>query len=46
MDSIMSNRTWVLVDLLLGSKTIQCKRVFRRKDRADGSIRTYKRIVS
>ena len=46
MDSIMSNGTWVLVDLLIGSKAIQSKRAFRSKDRADGSIRTYKEIVS
>jgi hypothetical protein len=31
MDSILSNNTWVLVDLPPGSNTIGCKWVFRRK---------------
>ena len=31
MDSILSNNTWVLVDLPTGSKPIGCKWVFRRK---------------
>jgi hypothetical protein len=32
MDSMLSNNTWVLVvDLPLGSNTIGCKWVFRRK---------------
>ena len=42
MDSIMSNNTWVLVDLPLGSKAIGCKWVFRRKHRTDGSIQAFK----
>ena len=28
MDSIMSNHTWEIVDLLQGSKKIECKWVF------------------
>ena len=31
MDSMLSNNTWVLVDLSPGSNTIGCKWVFRRK---------------
>ena len=31
MDSMLSNNTWVLVDLSLGSNTIDCKWIFRRK---------------
>jgi hypothetical protein len=31
MDSMLSNNTWVLVDLPPGSNTIGCKWVFRRK---------------
>uniref|UniRef100_A0A2N9EFL2 Uncharacterized protein n=1 Tax=Fagus sylvatica TaxID=28930 RepID=A0A2N9EFL2_FAGSY len=42
MDSILSNNTWVLVDLPPGSNTIGCKWVFRRKYRTDGSIQTFK----
>ena len=42
MDSILSNNTWVLVDLPLGSNTIGCKWVFRRKYRTDGSIQPSK----
>ena len=30
MDLILSNNTWVLVDLPVGSKPIGCKWVFRR----------------
>ena len=35
MDSIMSNQTWILVDLPKGSKLIGCKLVFRRKYNID-----------
>uniref|UniRef100_A0A2N9EYR8 Reverse transcriptase domain-containing protein n=1 Tax=Fagus sylvatica TaxID=28930 RepID=A0A2N9EYR8_FAGSY len=42
MDSILSNNTWVLVDLPSGSNTIGCKWVFRRKYRIDGSVQTFK----
>ena len=42
MDSILSNNTWVLVDLSPGSNTIGCKWVFRRKYRTDETIQTFK----
>ncbi|KAH9681085.1 hypothetical protein KPL71_026816 [Citrus sinensis] len=47
MDSIMSNQTWVLVDLPPGSKPISSKWVFRRKYNSDGSLQTFKaRLVA
>uniref|UniRef100_A0A2N9HIK6 Uncharacterized protein n=1 Tax=Fagus sylvatica TaxID=28930 RepID=A0A2N9HIK6_FAGSY len=47
MDSILSNNTWVLVDLPPSSNTIGCKWVFRRKYRTDGTIQTFKaRLVA
>ncbi|XP_019240065.1 PREDICTED: uncharacterized protein LOC109220059 [Nicotiana attenuata] len=47
MDSIISNNTWVLVDLPLGSKAIGCKWVFRRKYNTDGFVQTFKaRLVA
>ncbi|XP_072066951.1 uncharacterized protein [Arachis hypogaea] len=47
MDSILSNNTWVLVDLPPGSKPIGCKWVFRRKYNTDGSLQTFKaRLVA
>ena len=47
MDSLISNNTWILVDLLQGSKPIGCKWVFRRKYNTDGSIQTFKaRLVA
>jgi hypothetical protein len=47
MDSILSNNTWVLVDLPPGSKPIGCKWVFRRKYTTDGSIQAFKaRLVA
>jgi hypothetical protein len=42
MDSILSNKTWILVDLPHGSKPIGCKWVFRRKYNTDGSLQTFK----
>ena len=42
IDSIFSNNTWVLVNLLTGSKLIGCKWVFRRKGNNNGSIQTFK----
>ena len=42
MDSILSNNTWVLVDLPIGSKPICCKWVFRRKYNTNGSIQIFK----
>ena len=47
MDSILSNNTWILVDLPTSSKPIGCKWVFRRKYNANGSIQTFKaRLVA
>jgi hypothetical protein len=47
IDSILSNNTWILVNLPLGSKPIGCKWVFRRKYNSDGSIQTFKvRLVA
>jgi hypothetical protein len=47
MDSILSNNTWVLVDLPPDSNTIGYKWVFRRKYRTDGTIQTFKaRLVA
>ena len=47
MDSVLSNNTWVLVDLSPGSNTIGCKWVFTRKYRTDGTIQTFKvRLVA
>ncbi|GLT95567.1 hypothetical protein SLE2022_132430 [Rubroshorea leprosula] len=45
MDSIMSNNTWILVDLSYGSKPIGCKWVFRRKYNTDGTIQTFKAML-
>ena len=42
MDSILSNNTWILVDLPTSSKPIACKWVFRRKYNTNGSIQTFK----
>ncbi|XP_071920799.1 uncharacterized protein [Coffea arabica] len=47
MDSLLSNNTWILVDLPPGSKPIGCKWVFRRKYATDGSVQTFKaRLVA
>jgi hypothetical protein len=47
MDSILSNNTWVLVDLPPGSNITGCKWVFRRKYRTDETIQTFKvRLVA
>ena len=47
MNSILSNNTWVLVDLPIGSKPIGCKWVFRRKYNTNGSIQIFKaRLVA
>ncbi|GJY14156.1 retrovirus-related pol polyprotein from transposon TNT 1-94 [Tanacetum coccineum] len=42
MDSLVSNNTWELSDLPLGSKAIGCRWVFRIKYHTDGSIQTFK----
>ena len=47
MDSLLSNGTWVFVDLPPSCKPIGCKWVFRRKYNTDGSLQTFKaRLVA
>ena len=47
MESLISNKTWKLVDLPRGCKTIGCKWVLRKKLKLDGSIDKYKaRLVA
>ncbi|KAL0307577.1 UNVERIFIED_CONTAM: hypothetical protein Sangu_3022100 [Sesamum angustifolium] len=47
MDSIVSNGTWVLVDLPLGCTTIGCKWIFKKKLKPDGSADMFKaRLVA
>ena len=47
MESLISNRTWKLVDLPSGYKTIGCKWVLRKKLKPDGSIDKFKaRLVA
>ena len=47
MESLISNKTWKLVDLQPGCKTIGCKWVLRKKLKPDGSIDKYKaRLVA
>lgn len=47
MDSILSNKTWILVDLPSVSKPIVCKWVFRRKYNTNGTIQSFKaRLVA
>ena len=47
MESLLSNKTWKLVDLPIGCKTIGCKWVLRRKLKLDGTIDKYKvRLVA
>ncbi|KAK4390232.1 Retrovirus-related Pol polyprotein from transposon TNT 1-94 [Sesamum angolense] len=42
LDSIMTNHTWDLVDLLIGSKPIKCKWIFKKKIKPNGSIDKFK----
>ncbi|KAL2253074.1 UNVERIFIED_CONTAM: Retrovirus-related Pol polyprotein from transposon TNT 1-94 [Sesamum indicum] len=42
MDSIVSNGTWMLVDLPPGCNTIGCKWIFKRKLKPDGTIDKFK----
>ena len=42
MDSLLSNNTWILVDLPPGSKPIGCKWVFRIKYNTNNSIQRFK----
>ena len=47
MDSVMSNGTWKIVDRPYGCKPIECKWVFKKKLRPDGTIERYKaRLVA
>ena len=47
MESLISNRTWKLVDLPPGCKTIGCKWVLRKKLKPNGSIDKFKaRLVA
>ncbi|KAL0327941.1 UNVERIFIED_CONTAM: Retrovirus-related Pol polyprotein from transposon TNT 1-94 [Sesamum calycinum] len=47
MDSIVSNGTWVLVDLPPGCTTIGCKWIFKKKLKPNGSIDKFKaRLVA
>ena len=47
MESLIFNRTWKLVDLPPGCKTIGCKWVLRKKLKLDGSIDKFKaRLVA
>ncbi|KAL0404590.1 UNVERIFIED_CONTAM: Retrovirus-related Pol polyprotein from transposon TNT 1-94 [Sesamum radiatum] len=42
MDSIMENNTWVLVDLPPGCKPLDCKWIFKKKMKVDGTIEKLK----
>ena len=42
VESILSNHTWKLVNLLFGNKPLQCKWIFKRKMKANGAIDKYK----
>ena len=47
IDSIMSNRTWEVVERPYGCKPVGCKWVFKKKLRPDGTIEKYKaRLVA
>ena len=47
INSILNNKTWILVDLPLIAKPIGCKQIFKRKYNADGTIDKYKaRLVA
>jgi hypothetical protein len=47
MEALMKNKTWNLVPLPRGKKTVGCKWVFSIKHKADGSIERYKaRLVA
>ncbi|KAL2250125.1 UNVERIFIED_CONTAM: Retrovirus-related Pol polyprotein from transposon TNT 1-94 [Sesamum indicum] len=47
MNSIVSDGTWVLVDLPPGCTTIECKWIFKRKLKPDGTIDKFKaRLVA
>ena len=47
IDLLISNKTWKLVDLPPGCKTIDCKWVLRKKLKPDGTIDKFKaRLVA
>ncbi|KAL0383139.1 UNVERIFIED_CONTAM: hypothetical protein Scaly_0601200 [Sesamum calycinum] len=47
MDSVVSIRTWVLIDLPSGCTTIGCKWIFKKKLKPDGIIEKFKaRLVA
>ncbi|XP_077215490.1 uncharacterized protein LOC143850059 [Tasmannia lanceolata] len=47
MDSIMGNKTWILIDLPPGSKPIGCKWIFKKKINVNGTIEKFKaRLVA
>ena len=47
MDSIMFNGTWEVAEHLYGCKPVECKWVFKKKLRPDGTIEKYKaRLVA
>ena len=47
MGSVMSNHTWEIVDLPLGSKPIGCKWVSKKKYHTDGTLNTFQaRLVA
>nr|GEY63083.1 retrotransposon protein, putative, Ty1-copia subclass [Tanacetum cinerariifolium] len=42
IQSMIDNMVWVLVDLLLGCKTVRGKWIFKKKTNIDGIVHTYK----
>jgi len=47
LDALERNKTWTMVNLPAGKKTISCRWVYRIKHKADGSIDRYKaRLVA
>jgi hypothetical protein len=45
MNSILSNNTWILIDLPSASKLLRCKYVFRREHDTNDFIQTFKAIL-
>ncbi|WKA01706.1 hypothetical protein VitviT2T_019974 [Vitis vinifera] len=47
MEALLKNKTWILVNLPKGQKTVGCKWVFSVKYKVDGTIERYKaRLVA
>jgi hypothetical protein len=42
MDSIVTNETWQIVDLIYGCKPIGCKWTFENRLQSDSTIEKYK----